>query len=140
MLTQDFSFRQAVHRRLDFLHIQCASEHSKLASTSETKNASAVEYRWFVRHPCRCACVFTFLLGAGIDFEGVDDSSTGLVFRLFENFLRLRLSAANAPNPKKRSIFLSQLGSVYIIHINISKNIYSIDSNGCLNTYQKCNY
>lgn len=51
-----------------------------------------------------CVCVFTFLLGAGINFDGVDGSSTGLVFRLFENFLRLRLSAAKAPNPIKGRI------------------------------------
>lgn len=70
-------------------------------------------------HPCRCSYLFTFLLGAGIDFEGVDGSSTGLVFRLFENFLRLRLSAANAPNPKKRSFSLSQLDSFENICIEI---------------------
>lgn len=58
--------------------------------------------------------IFTFLLDAGIDFEGVDGSSTGLVFRLFENFLRFRLSAANAPNPTKSLIALAQIGE----HIN----------------------
>lgn len=56
------------------------------------------------------AQVFTFLPDAGIDFDGVDGSSTGLVFRLFENFLRFRLSAANAPNPTKSSFAMSQTG------------------------------
>lgn len=76
-----------------------------------------------------CVCVFTFLLGAGINFDGVDGSSTGLVFRLFENFLRLRLSAAKAPNPIKRSYYLSQLDSLE----NIEIDLYSIYSNDCLN-------
>lgn len=40
----------------------------------------------------------TFLLGLST-LDGVDGSNTGLVLRLFENFLRFRLSAANAPNP-----------------------------------------
>lgn len=44
----------------------------------------------------------TFLLGLDSVFETADGSKTGLVFRLFENFLRLRLSAAKAPNPLKR--------------------------------------
>lgn len=43
----------------------------------------------------------TFLLTP--DCVGGAGSSTGLVFRLFENFFRLRLSAANAPNPKIRT-------------------------------------
>lgn len=34
-----------------------------------------------------------------ITFDGADGSRTGLVLRLFENFFRLRFSAANAPNP-----------------------------------------
>lgn len=44
---------------------------------------------------------FTFLLGLDSVFDGADGSKTGLVFRLFENFLRFRLSAANAPNPRE---------------------------------------
>lgn len=42
--------------------------------------------------------LFGFLLNF-FTFDGADGSRTGLVFRLFENFFRLRLSAANAPNP-----------------------------------------
>lgn len=44
---------------------------------------------------------FTFLFGLDSVFDGADGSKTGLVFRLFENFLRFRLSAANAPNPRE---------------------------------------
>lgn len=49
---------------------------------------------------------FTFLLAAGIDFDGVAGSCIGLVLRLFENFLRFRFNAANAPNPTEKIHFL----------------------------------
>lgn len=55
------------------------------------------EKRWFSWF--RKRCLITFLLGLCSTFDGVAGSSTGLVLRLFENFLRFRFKAANAPNP-----------------------------------------
>lgn len=85
-----FTFSARRYTRCSFQHLQFKKNAPVIQSTSNSKLCQFV--------------LFTFLLDAGADFEG-DGSSTGLVFRLFENFLRFRLSAANAPNPTKKIIF-----------------------------------
>lgn len=69
---------------------------------------------------------FTFLLGLCSTLDGVDGSSTGLVFRLLENFLRFRFNAANAPNP---SIYPFVIPSVYNEYPPAIKNRKKEDQN-----------